>query len=80
MYKTKDLYLSCVLLSNNIKFIKSEKGGTNNTVFFIFDSDGYEEEINTLINQFINQECYVNVKKFTWAMKILKKEIYKWRI
>lgn len=78
-YKTKDFYLSCVLLTNDIKMINSEKDSSKNTVFFNFDITNKENEVNLIINQFINQQCLVNVKKFTWAMKILRSELNKWR-
>lgn len=76
-YKTKDFYFSCVLLSNGIDLVNSEKDRCKNTVFFLFDITNKEELKNILLDNFVNQKCLVDVKKFTWAIKILKNEIYK---
>jgi hypothetical protein len=78
-YATKDFYLSCVFLANGFKLINSKKDSTKNTVFFYFDVTNKEELKNKILNSFINQECLVNVKKFTWAMKILRSELSKYK-
>lgn len=78
-YKTKDFYFSCVLLSNGFELINSEKDGAKNTVFFLFDITNKEEIKNRLLDDFTNQECMVNTKKFTWSIKRLKNEIYKFK-
>lgn len=76
LYKTKDFYFSCVLLSNNFKLIKSERDSEKNTVFFFFDITKQENKKNELMDAYVNQTCLVNVKPFTWAIKVLKNEIY----
>lgn len=78
MYKTKDFYLACSLMSNGLKLQGSEKDGEINSVFFIFNTESQEEFKNSIIDDFINQRCYVNVKKFTYAMKQLRKELDKY--
>ena len=78
-FRTKAFYLSCTLLSNNIKLIKSEKDSIKNTVFFIFDVSDNQDIYNEIIHNFVNQQCFVNVKKFTWEMKILREELSKWK-
>lgn len=78
-FRTKDFYLSCTLLSNNIKLIKSEKDSIKNTVFFTFDVSNNQDIYNEIIHNFVNQQCFVNVKKFTWAMKVLREELSKWK-
>jgi hypothetical protein len=78
MYKTKDFYLACSLMSNGIKLVDSEKDGGLNSVFFIFNTQDQEDFKNSIIDDFINQRCYVNVKKFTYAMKQLRKELDKY--
>lgn len=77
IYKTKDFYFACVLLSNNFKLVKSEKDGAKNTVFFYFDIFEREDIKNKLLDDFTNQTCMVNTKTFTWAIKVLKQELYK---
>ena len=77
-YRTKDFYLACSMLSKGIKLINSEKDRDSNSVFFIFDIDGKEDVKNEILESFVNQNCYVNVKKFTHAIKILRKEINKY--
>ena len=77
VYKTKDFYFACVLLSNDFKLIKSEKDGCKNTVFFFFNIDNKEDIKNKLLDDYINQACFVNTKTFTWAIKVLKNEIFK---
>jgi hypothetical protein len=66
------------MLSKGIKLINSEKDRDSNSVFFIFDIDGKEDIKNEILESFVNQNCYVNVKKFTYAIKILRKEINKY--
>lgn len=78
-YKTKDFYLGCSLLSKGIKLVNSEKDSDTNTVFFIFDITDKEDIKNNVVESFLNQNCYVNVKKFTYAMKILRNEISKYK-
>jgi hypothetical protein len=78
MYETKDFYLATSLLSNGIRLVNSRKDGDLNSVFFIFDVENKEELKNSIIDDFINQRCYVNVKRFTYAMKQLRKEIDKY--
>lgn len=78
MYKTKDFYLGCCFISKGIKLINSEKDGVSNTVFFTFDIENKEEKLKKIIDDFINQKCYVNVKKFTYAMKVLRNELNKY--
>jgi len=76
IYKTKDFYFACVLLSNSFKLIKSEKDGVKNTVFFYFDLSDKKDIKEKLLDDYINQTCMVNTKLFTWAIKTLKKELY----
>lgn len=78
-YRTKDFYLGCSMLSKGIKLINSEKDRDSNSVFFIFDITDKEDIKNEIIESFINQNCYVNVKKFTYAIKILRNEINKYK-
>lgn len=78
-YRTKDFYLGCSMLSRGIKLIDSEKDSVSNTVFFVFDITDNEDIKNEIVESFINQNCYVNVKKFTYAMKILRNEINKYK-
>jgi hypothetical protein len=68
------------MLSNGIKLINSEKDSDSNTVFFIFDITDKEDIKENVVESFINQNCYVNVKKFTYAIKILRNEINKYKI
>ena len=77
VYKTKDFYFACVLLSNDFKLINSEKDGCKNTVFFYFDINKKDDDKNRLLDDYVNQTCLVNTKSFTWAIKKLKKEILK---
>jgi hypothetical protein len=78
-YRTKDFYLGCSMLSKGIKLIDSEKDRESNSVFFIFDITDKEEIKNDVVEGFLNQNCYVNVKKFTYAIKILRNEINKYK-
>ncbi len=76
IYKTKDFYFACVLLSNNFRLVELEKDGDKNTVFFLFDSSNKEEIKNKLLDDYINQNCLVNAKLFSWAIKSLKGQLY----
>lgn len=79
MYKTKDFVLASVLLSNGFNLKGSDKKDGTTTIFFIFDTDNKEELKDSIINDFVNQQCYVNVKKYTWANKIIRQEMDKYR-
>ena len=76
LYKTKDFYFACVLLSNNFKLLMTERDGDKNTTLFCFDTENKEELKNKLLDDYVNQVCVENVKRFTWAIKILKNELY----
>lgn len=76
IYKTKDFYFACVLLSNDFKLVKTEENGDKNTVFFCFNISEQDDFKNRLLDNYVNQNCTINVKKFTWAIKTLKNELY----
>jgi hypothetical protein len=77
IYKTKDFYLACSFIANDIQLIDSKKDGEN-TVFFLFNYEN-SDIINQIVADFINCNCIVNVKKFTYAIKILRDEIKKYK-
>lgn len=74
MYKTKDFYLACLIMSKGYKFIGSEN--EDRTVWFTFVED---DKMQGLINDFVNYNAMVNVRMFTKAMVRLRKELDKYR-
>ena len=76
-YKTKDFYLSALLLSKGFKMIGSEKK-TERTVFFIFEYEDYSD-LNDILTDFINMTATVNVKKFVFSLNTIRAELSKHR-
>lgn len=74
MYKTKDFYLACLIMSNGYKFINSEC--EYKTVWFEFETD---DNLQILVDKFINYDAMVNVRMFTKSMARLRKELDKHR-
>lgn len=74
IYKTKDFYLACLIMSEGYNFVGSENKGR--TVWFTFEED---EELQDLVNDFINYNAITNVRMFTKSMARLRRELDKYR-
>ena len=74
MYKTKDFYLACLIMSKGYEFLGSENKGR--TVWFKFKPD---KELQKLINDFINYEAVTNVRMFTRSMARLRRELDRYK-
>jgi uncharacterized protein (UPF0332 family) len=74
-YKTKDFYLSALLLSEGYKLINSEKH-KGNVVYFIFDCDN-QEKLQNILSDFINMTATTNVKKFVVSINQIRNELSK---
>lgn len=74
MYKTKDFYLACLIMSNGYKLTNSECEGK--TVWFEFEED---DKLQGLINDFVNYNAIANVRIFTKSMARLRKELDKYK-
>jgi len=80
IYLTKDFYLACLLKSKGYKLIDTIKHSDKNTVFFNFEyKENQEKELRQLVDDFINMTIETNVRKFTWAMSDLRKELDKFK-
>lgn len=80
IYSTKDFYLACLLKSKDYKLISTQKHSEKNTVFFNFEYiKDKEQDLRQLVDNFINMTIETNVRKFTWAMKDLRKELDKFK-
>ena len=75
-YSTKDFYLASLLISYDFKFISSEK--KQEGVYFNFENKN-EELLKKLINDFVNYQAMVNMRKFTSALTRLRKELDKYK-
>ena len=75
-YKTKDFYLSALLMCNGFKMIGSEK--QERAVFFEFENDN-EELLSNLLNDFVNYEAHVNLGKLVKSTSILRRELDKYK-
>jgi hypothetical protein len=80
MYKTKDFVLASLLLANGFNLVGSDKKDGSTTVFLIFDTTNKEKLKNKIVDDFVNQQCLVNIKKYIWASKIIREEINKYKI
>lgn len=75
IYKTKDFYLACLIMSNGYTLVGSENEG--GTVWFSFEED---DKLQGLINDFVNYNAIANVRIFTKSMARLRKELDKHRV
>jgi len=75
-YKTKDFYLSALLLSNNFKLVGSERHDSK-TIYFIFNNHD-DNLLKQLLSDFININAIVNVKKFVIAQNAIRTELNKY--
>lgn len=76
IYSTKDFYLSSLLVSYDFKLINSEK--KQEGVYFNFENKN-DELLQKLINDFINCQAMVNMRKFTASLTKLRKELDKYK-
>jgi len=76
IYSTKDFYLASLLLSSDFKFVDSEK--KQEGVYFNFINSN-DELLKKLLNDFINYQAMVNMRKFTSALTRLRKELDKYK-
>lgn len=74
IYKTKDFYLACLIMSNGYTLVGSESEGR--TVWFSFEED---DKLQDLINDFVNYNAIANVRMFTKSMARLRKELDKYK-
>lgn len=75
-YKTKDFYLSALLMCKGFKLTGSEK--RENGVYFEIEYDNEDKLIN-LVNKFLNFEAYVNLGKLIKVQSLLRRELDKYR-
>lgn len=74
MYKTKDFYLACLIMSHGYELTNSSQ--RDKAVWFEFKPD---DNLQSLVNDFINYNAMTNVRQFTKSMARLRKELDKYK-
>jgi hypothetical protein len=75
-YKTKDFYLAALFMCKGFKLIGSNK--EPNAVYFHIEYEN-EEKLQTIVNEFVNYEAYVNLGKLVKIQALLRRELDKYR-
>lgn len=78
IYTTKDFYLACSLVSNGFSLVGSHTKNGKSVFFEIQYTD--KEKLDEILSSFIDMDLCVNVKNFTHSMKLVRKELDKYRI
>ena len=76
IYKTKDFYLTVLLMTNGFKLVGSEKR-ENGVHFHIENTD--TTVLRKLVDQFINFEAVVNMGKMVKCTTQVRKELDKYK-
>lgn len=75
-YKTKDFYLAALFMCKGYKMIGSHKE-THAVYFHIEYRD--DTRLQTIINDFVNHEAYVNLGKLVKMQSLLRRELDKYK-
>lgn len=74
-YKTTEFYLAVYLCAKEFQLVKTEKSSENdNKVLFVFEDTA---KLKEAINKYYDGSALVLVKKFKYAIRDLKSQLYK---